>query len=48
MRKTVHNTGLAKAAVQCSASAFVVKIATFTKPETVRRDNTKNREKRNK
>ena len=42
-----HNTGLAKVAVQCSAdtfvvnqnwfsaSTFVVKIATFAKPETV-------------
>jgi hypothetical protein len=29
------NTGLAKVAVQCSASTFVVKIAIFTKPETV-------------
>ena len=26
------NTGLAKVAVQCSASTFVVKIATFAKP----------------
>jgi hypothetical protein len=43
---TSHNTGLAKVAVQCSAdtfevnqswfsaSTFVVKIATFAKPET--------------
>jgi hypothetical protein len=43
-----HNTGLAKVAVQCSAdtfvvnqswfsaSIFVVKIATFAKPQTVR------------
>jgi hypothetical protein len=30
-----HNTGLAKVAVQCSASTFVVKIATFAKPENV-------------
>jgi hypothetical protein len=30
-----HNTGLAKVAVQCSADTFVVKIATFAKPETV-------------
>jgi hypothetical protein len=29
------NTGLAKVAVQCSADTFVVKIATFAKPETV-------------
>jgi len=29
------NTGLAKVAVQCSASTFVVKIATFAKPENV-------------
>jgi hypothetical protein len=28
-----HNTGLAKLAVQCSAETFVVKIATFAKPE---------------
>ena len=47
MRKTGHNTGLAKVAVQCSAdtfvvnqnwfsaSTFVVKIATFAKPENV-------------
>jgi len=27
------NTGLAKVAVQCSISTFVVKIATFAKPE---------------
>jgi hypothetical protein len=32
---TTANTGLAKVAVQCSASTFVVKIATFAKPETV-------------
>ena len=30
-----HNTGLAKVAVQCSASTFVLKIATFAKPQTV-------------
>ena len=29
------NTGLEKAAVQCSADTFVVKIATFSKPETL-------------
>ena len=29
----MHNTGLAKVAVQCSADAFVVKIATFAKPK---------------
>jgi hypothetical protein len=29
-----HNSGLAKVAVQFSADPFVVKIATFTKPET--------------
>jgi len=46
-RKAAYNTGLAKVAVQCSAdtfvvnqnwfsaSTFVVKIATFAKPETV-------------
>jgi hypothetical protein len=34
-RRTAHNTGLAKVAVQCSASTFVVKVATFAKPETV-------------
>ena len=33
--KMAHNTGLAKVAVQCSADTFVVKIATFAKPETV-------------
>ena len=30
-----HNTGLAKVAVQCSVEAFVVKIATFARRETV-------------
>ncbi len=34
-KATSANTGLAKVAVQCSASTFVVKIATFAKPETV-------------
>jgi hypothetical protein len=46
-RKTAYNTGLAKVAIQYSAdtfvvnqslfsaSTFVVKIATFAKPETV-------------
>jgi hypothetical protein len=34
-KKTPHNTGLAKVAVQCSADTFVVEIATFAKPETV-------------
>ena len=34
-RTPTANTGLAKVAVQCSASTFVVKIATFAKPETV-------------
>jgi hypothetical protein len=29
-----HNTGLAKVTVQYSASTFVLKIATFAKPET--------------
>ena len=33
--KAAHNTDLAKLAVQYSASTFVVKIATFAKPETV-------------
>jgi hypothetical protein len=45
-RKPAHNTGLVKVAVQCSAdtfvinqiwfsaSTFVLKIATFAKPET--------------
>jgi len=32
---TSHNRGLAKEAVLCSANTFVVKIATFAKPETV-------------
>ena len=32
------NTGLAKVAVQCSADTFVVKIATFAKPETGNED----------
>jgi hypothetical protein len=47
IEKTAYNTGLAKVAVQCSADTsvvnqslvlrinFVVKIATFAKPETV-------------
>jgi hypothetical protein len=34
-RTTATNTGLAKVAVQCSADTFVVKIATFAKPENV-------------
>jgi hypothetical protein len=34
-RKTPYNTGLAKVAVWCSADTFVVKIATFAKPEIV-------------
>ena len=34
-RSTGHNTGLAKVAVQCSADTFVLKIATFAKPENV-------------
>jgi hypothetical protein len=33
-RRTADNTGLAKVAVHCSADTFVVKIATFAKPET--------------
>ena len=33
--KSAANTGLAKVAVHCSADTFVVKIATFAKPETV-------------
>lgn len=32
---TAGNTGLAKVEVQCSADTFVVKIATFAKPENV-------------
>jgi hypothetical protein len=32
---TSHNRVLAKEAVLCSANTFVVKIATFAKPETV-------------
>jgi hypothetical protein len=36
------NTGLAKVAVQCSEDTFVVKIATFAKPETVGRHLKKN------
>ncbi|WP_436417138.1 hypothetical protein KCV26_11540 [Petrimonas sulfuriphila] len=35
-RNTAGNTGLAKVAVLCSADTFVVKIATFAKPENVR------------
>ena len=35
-KKRTANTGLAKVAVQYSASTFVVKIATFAKPETVK------------
>jgi hypothetical protein len=34
-KERTHNTGLAKVAVQCSADTFVVKIATFAKPENV-------------
>jgi hypothetical protein len=34
-RTTGYNTGLAKVAVQCYADTFVVKIATFAKPENV-------------
>ena len=34
-RRATANTGLAKVAVQYSADTFVVKIATFAKPETV-------------
>jgi len=34
-RKTTYKTGLAKVAVPCSADTFVVKIATFAKPENV-------------
>ena len=37
-RRPACNTGLAKVAVQCSADTFVVKIATFAKPENVSRD----------
>jgi len=33
--KTASNTGLAKVAFQCSASTFMVKIATSAKPGTV-------------
>ncbi|MFN4940794.1 MAG: hypothetical protein ACK5EQ_04505 [Bacteroidota bacterium] len=35
IEKDTANTGLAKVAVQCSAATFVVKIATFAKPENV-------------
>jgi hypothetical protein len=38
---TAYNTGLAKVAVQCSSDTFVVKIATFAKPENVVRHSTK-------
>ena len=31
----LHNMGLAKVAVKCSAETFMVKIATFAKPENV-------------
>jgi hypothetical protein len=34
-KQRTANTGLAKVAVQCSAETFVVKIATFAKPENV-------------
>ena len=34
-RMPAANTGLAKVAVQCSADTFVVKIATFAKPQNV-------------
>jgi len=32
----LHNTGLAKVAVQCSANTFVVKITTFAKPGNIK------------
>jgi hypothetical protein len=35
-KQRTANTGLAKVAVQCSADTFVLKIATFAKPETVK------------
>jgi hypothetical protein len=35
LRKAATNTGLAKVAVSFSADIFVVKIATFAKPENV-------------
>jgi len=35
MRTSATNSGLAKVAVQCSAGTFVVKIATFSKPQNV-------------
>jgi hypothetical protein len=34
-RRPACNKGLAKVAIQFSASTFVVKIATFAKPQTV-------------
>ena len=34
-RMPAANTGLAKVAVLCSADTFVVKIATFAKPQNV-------------
>ena len=34
-KECAYNTGLAKVAVQCSADTFVVKIATFAKPDNV-------------
>jgi hypothetical protein len=34
-RTTGYNTGLAKVALQCSASTFVVKIANFLKLQNV-------------
>jgi len=34
-KQRTADSGLTKVAVQCSADTFVVKIATFAKPETV-------------
>ena len=36
-KQRTADSGLTKVAVQCSADTFVVKIATFAKPETVMR-----------
>lgn len=34
-KKTAHNMGLAKVAVQCSSDTFVLKIPAFAKRQTV-------------
>jgi len=38
-KQRTADSGLTKVAVQCSADTFVVKIATFAKPQNVEQDN---------